>query len=276
MKKLETQGVKKLKLEDFEVGRTLGKGKLLHNEGGFGKVKVAKNKKNGKYVALKLLKKSEIIKAQQIDHVYNENFIHSQINHPFIVSFEGLAQDSRYLYLVLELINGGELFTYLRSVESLSSDQCRFYAATVTSCFEYLHSKNIIFRDLKPENLLIGNDGYLKLTDFGFAKILNEGRTFTICGTPEYIAPEVILNQGHGKAVDWWTLGVLIYEMHAGIDPFSDDDTMGIYKNILKGKVSFPSIFDKEAREAKSLIRHLLVADLSKRYGNLKDGTFFK
>lgn len=87
----------------------------------------------------------------------------------------------------------------------------RFYAATVTLCFEYLHSKNIIFRDLKPENLLIGNDGYLKLTDFGFAKILNEGRTFTICGTPEYIAPEVILNQGHGKAVDWWTLGVLIY-----------------------------------------------------------------
>lgn len=121
----------------------------------------------------------------------------------------------------------------------------RFYAATVTLCFEYLHNKNIIFRDLKPENLLIGNDGYLKLTDFGFAKILNEGRTFTICGTPEYIAPEVILNQGHGKAVDWWTLGVLIYEMHAGIDPFSDDDAMGIYKNILKGKVSFPSVFDK-------------------------------
>mgnify|MGYP001440972244 CR=1 FL=1 len=99
-----------------------------------------------------------------------------------------------------QLINAGKLLPYFR-----------FYAATVTSCFEYLHSKNIIFRDLKPENLLIGNDGYLKLTDFGFAKILNEGRTFTICGTPEYIAPEVILNQGHGKAVDWWTLGVLIY-----------------------------------------------------------------
>ena len=142
----------------------------------------------------------------------------------------------------------------------------------MTLCFEYLHSKNIIFRDLKPENLLIGNDGYLKLTDFGFAKILNEGRTFTICGTPEYIAPEVILNQGHGKAVDWWTLGILIYEMHAGIDPFSDDDTMGIYKNILKGKVTFPSMFEKDAKEAKSLIRHLLVADLSKRYGNLKEG----
>lgn len=96
--------------------------------GGFGKVKVAKNKKNGKFVALKLLKKGEIIKAQQIDHVHNENFIHSQISHPFIVNFEGLAQDSRYLYLVLELINGGELFTYLRSVESLPTDQCRYMA----------------------------------------------------------------------------------------------------------------------------------------------------
>lgn len=220
-----------------------------------------------------MLKKAEIIKSQQIDHVHNENLIHSQISHPFIVGFEGLAQDSRYLYLVLELINGGELFTYLRSVESLPIDQCRFYAAIVTCCFEYLHSKNIIFRDLKPENLLIGNDGYLKLTDFGFAKVLNEGRTFTICGTPEYIAPEVILNQGHGKAVDWWTLGVLLYEMVAGIDPFNDDDPMGIYKNILKGKVYFSSAFEKEGKDAKSLIRHLLVADLSKRYGNLKDGT---
>ncbi len=119
---------------------------------------------------------------------------------------------------------------------------------------------------------MIGNDGYLKLTDFGFAKVLNEGRTFTICGTPEYIAPEVILNQGHGKAVDWWTLGVLIYEMHAGIDPFNDEDPMGIYKNILRGKISFPSSFDKDA---KSLVKHLLVADLSKRYGNLKDGRLF-
>lgn len=104
----------------------------------------------------------------------------------------------------------------------------RFYSAQVTSMFEYLHSKNIIYRDLKPENLLIADDGYLKLTDFGFAKVV-EGRTYTLCGTPEYLAPEILLNKGHGKAVDWWTLGILTYEMNAGIDPFSDEDPMAIY-----------------------------------------------
>lgn len=134
--------------------------------------------------------------------------------------------------------------------------------------FEYCHSKNIIYRDLKPENLLIADDGYLKLTDFGFAKVV-EGRTYTLCGTPEYLAPEILLNKGHGKAVDWWTLGILIYECNAGIDPFTDEDPMAIYQKILKGKVKFPRNFDKNA---KSLVKHLLVADLSKRYGNLKNG----
>ena len=134
--------------------------------------------------------------------------------------------------------------------------------------FEYLHSKHIIYRDLKPENVLIEKSGYLKLTDFGFAKIC-EGRTYTLCGTPEYLAPEILLNKGHGKPVDWWTFGVLLYEMIAGIDPFSDEDPMLIYQKILKGKLRFPSSFDKNA---KSLVKHLLESDLSKRYGNLKGG----
>lgn len=115
---------------------------------------------------------------------------------------------------------------------------------------------------------MISPDGYIKLADFGFAKFI-ENRTFTLCGTPEYLAPEILLNQGHGKPVDWWTLGVMIYEMITGIDPFADDDPMAIYQNILKGKLHFPKGFDSNA---KSLVRHLLVADLSKRYGNLKNG----
>jgi len=141
----------------------------------------------------------------------------------------------------------------------------------VGSAFAFCHSKNIIHRDLKPENLLLTTQGYAKLTDFGFAKVVEPGaRTYTLCGTPEYIAPEVLLNKGHGKPVDWWTLGILIYEMIVGQPPFCDEEPMGIYQKILAGKIYFPKYFD---RNAKALVKKLVTADLSKRYGNLKAGS---
>ena len=203
-----------------------------------------------------------------MDHVLSELNILRMISQPFIVTLHGYTQDSRFIYLMLEYVAGGEMFTYLRSIGHLSSLHARFYAAQVVSIFEYLHSKSIVYRDLKPENILIAATGYLKLTDFGFAKLV-ESRTYTLCGTPEYLAPEILLNKGHGKPVDWWTLGILIYEMLVGIDPFSDEDPMNVYHKILKGKINFPKHFDKNAR---SLVKHLLVADLSKRYGNLRNG----
>ncbi len=254
-------GTRKLKLSEYEMLTTLG-------TGSFGRVKLSKHKGSGKYWATKILKKAEIIKLKQVDHIMNETNILASIEHPFIIYMDGFTQDERYLYLVLEFIQGGELFTYLRGQGKFDAPQAQFYSSQVVSMFEYLHSKNIIYRDLKPENVLIDEVGYLKLTDFGFAKYV-ESRTYTLCGTPEYLAPEMLLNKGHGKPVDWWTFGILLYEMLAGIDPFSDDDPMLIYQKILKGKVKFPRSFDKDA---KSLVKHLLQADLSKRYGNLKNG----
>jgi serine/threonine protein kinase len=253
--------VKIMNLKEYELGDTLG-------TGAFGRVRIAKNKKSGDYFAMKIMKKIDILKSKQADHIANEIKILAMINHPFVITFDGFTQDEKYLYLSLELINGGELFTYLRGIGRFPANQARFYIAQIISIFEYLHSKNIIYRDLKPENILIHKSGYLKLTDFGFAKIV-EGRTYTLCGTPEYLAPEIILNKGHGKPVDWWTCGILLYEMIAGIDPFSDDDPMMVYQKILKGKIRFPSGFDSNA---KSLVKHLLEADLTKRYGNLKRG----
>ena len=253
--------VRSIKLSDYDMGETLG-------TGSFGRVKIAKNKKTGEFVAMKIMKKMEILKSKQADHISNEIKILSMIEHPFVITFEGFTQDDRNLYLALELINGGELFTYLRGVGRFPVDQARIYIAQIICIFEYLHNKDIVYRDLKPETILIHKSGYLKLTDFGFAKII-EDRTYTLCGTPEYLAPEIILNKGHGKPVDWWTCGILLYEMIAGIDPFSDDDPMMVYQKILKGKIKFPSGFDSNA---KSLIKHLLDADLTKRYGNLKNG----
>lgn len=258
---MEANPIKKLQVADYEVKETIG-------TGSFGRVRLGRHKQSGTYVALKILKKAEIIRLRQVDHIISEVSILTQIDHPFLIKMHGISQDPKYLVLYLDYIPGGELFNYLRTIGNLNNEEARFYAAQVTLMFEYLHKKDIIYRDLKPENLLIDKYGYLKLTDFGFAKHV-EDKTYTLCGTPEYLAPEILLQKGHSKPVDWWCLGILIYEMLVGIDPFSDDDPMAVYQNILKGKIKFPKNFPKEA---KSLVKHLLVADLTKRFGNLMGG----
>jgi len=254
---------KQVNLAEFQMTRTLGCGS-------FGRVKFAKWSKDSKMYAVKFMKKQEIIKLKQVDHINNEKKLMAQISYPFIVNMVGYCRDDRYVYIIMEVITGGELFTHLRRARKFSDEQSKFYGAQTGAAFAHIHSKNIIHRDLKPENLLLTPQGYSKLTDFGFAKILEPGtRTYTLCGTPEYIAPEVLLNKGHGKPVDWWTLGILIYEMIVGQPPFCDEEPMGIYQKILAGKVYFPKYFDKNA---KALVKKMLTADLSKRYGNLKDG----
>ena len=218
------------------------------------------------YYALKIMKKSEVIYLKQVEHVKTEKKLLECITHPFIVNLLGAWQDDKILYLMMEYIIGGEFFLYLRKAGRFPNDTSRFYAAQITLVFEYLHGETILYRDLKPENLLLDRQGNCKVTDFGFAKRV-EYRTWTLCGTPEYLAPEIILSKGHCKAVDWWALGILMYEMLAGYAPFYDEDPLGIYQKILEGKLKFPWHFD---RHSKDLIKKLLTADLSKRLGNLK------
>jgi len=250
-----------LQLSDFEEGVTLG-------TGSFGRVKFCVHKTTETIWAIKMLKKSEVVRLQQVEHMLSEKAILQEMDHPFIVRMTATFQDPRYLYMVLEYIIGGEFFSHLRKAGRFENNFAKFYAAHITLVFEYLHKQDIIYRDLKPENLLLEKNGYLKITDFGFAKKV-QFKTYTLCGTPEYIAPEVLLNKGHGRGVDWWTLGILIYEMLCGQPPFVDDDPMGIYQQILAGTVTFPRFID---RNAKSLIKKLLTADLTKRFGCLKHG----
>lgn len=248
-------------VEDFDIGVTLG-------TGSFGRVRFATHKESATHWAVKILKKIEVIRLQQVEHIMSEKSILEQCKHPFIVHLCCTFQDTRSLYMILEYVIGGEFFTHLRNAGRLDTTASCFYSAQVALIFEYLHSHDFIYRDLKPENLLLDKEGYIKITDFGFAKHV-VFKTYTLCGTPEYIAPEVLLNKGHGKGVDWWTLGILAYEMMVGQPPFVDDDPMGIYQQILNGKLNFPRFIEKSG---KSLIKKLLVADLTKRFGCLKSG----
>lgn len=252
---------RKLKLADFDLRETVGTGT-------FGRVRIVKLKGDSRRVpfALKMLKKSEIIRLKQVEHVKSEKEILLSIEHPFIVTLVSAFQDEKRLYMLMEFVNGGELFSYLRKQSRLSIDDARFYAGEILLAFSYLHDRNIVYRDLKPENLLLDSQGHIKITDFGFAKVI-ETRSYTLCGTPEYLAPEIIQSKGHSKGVDYWALGILLFEMVAGYPPFYDENPFGIYQKILAGKIEYPKNYFDE--HSKSLISKLLVQDFSKRLGCL-------
>ncbi|AIN97289.1 protein kinase A catalytic subunit [Leishmania panamensis] len=251
----------KWRLSDLEMRETVGTGT-------FGRVRLVRHKGTGQYAALKILKKQEVLRMKQVDHVMAEASLLQEIDHPFIVNMLRGYMDKNRLYILLEYVVGGELFSHLRKAGKFPNDVSKFYCAEVILAFDYLHSKTIVYRDLKPENILLDQDGNIKITDFGFAKRVAE-RTFTLCGTPEYLAPEIIQSKGHNKAVDWWALGILLYEMLVGYPPFFDDSPMKIYEKILVGKVLFPRWVDSKARD---FIKGLLSLDPTKRLGNLPNG----
>lgn len=193
---------------------------------------------NSAFYALKILRKTQIIKLKQVDHVQHERAVLGEVaGHPFITNLIATFSDQNSLYMLLDYVPGGELFSYLRKFRRFDESIARVYAAEIVLVLEFLHEQQggIAYRDLKPENLLLDNDGHIKLVDFGFAKRLGHPdhhpvETYTLCGTPEYLAPEVIQNKGHSTAVDWWALGILIYEFLAGYPPFYHNNPMEIYK----------------------------------------------
>merc|ERR1719447_2753619 len=214
------------------------------------------------------MKKSQIVELGYQDHIKREKDVMKSMNCDFLVNLRATYKDKLRVYLLLDVCLGGELFTILRRHRYFDDKTAKFMAACVVEAFGYMHSLNVIYRDLKPENLVLDSEGYLKVADFGFAKQIVD-QTYALCGTPEYFAPEIVTGQGHGKGVDWWTLGILCYEMLASFPPFFDDEPMMTYRKIIQGKFKFPRYL---SAQSKDLIQSLLKPKATKRIGVIRGG----
>lgn len=255
-----------LRLKDLQKERILGVGT-------FGKVWLVSHRTKKKPYALKMLAKREIIGHHQVEGVIREKNIMSSIKHPFVVNLVNTFQDDEHLYMLIELVQGGELFSVIHTEvrDGIPNPNARFYAACILQSLSHLHHRNICYRDLKPENILIDSEGYGVLVDLGFAKVVMD-KTYTLCGTPEYLAPEIILSKGHDKGVDYWAFGVLIYEMLVGRSPFYTygSDQVSLFKRIVQVKYGFPEGVVNDL--AQDLITRLIVRRQANRFGCLARG----
>nr|XP_016940545.1 cGMP-dependent protein kinase 1 isoform X2 [Drosophila suzukii] len=224
-------------------------------------------------LALKIIKKIEVVKQDQIEHVYNEKNVMIKCRHsPFIVQLYRTYRNDKYVYFLMEACMGGDVWTVMSKRQYFDEKTAKFIAGCVVEAFDYLHSHNFIYRDLKPENLMLGTDGYCKLVDFGFAKFVRHNeKTNTFAGTPEYVAPEIILDRGHDRAVDYWALGILVYELLVGKTPFRGVNQIKIYQQILSGidVIHMPSRIPKSAQH---LVRHLCKQLPAERLGYQRKG----
>ena len=248
-----------LTIDAFDLLKVVGKGS-------FGKVMQVRKKDTSRIYALKTIRKLHIVSRSEVNHTLAERTVLAQINNPFIVPLKFSFQSSEKLYLVLAFVNGGELFHHLQREGKFSVWRSKFYAAELLCALECLHGFNVIYRDLKPENILLDYTGHISLCDFGLCKLnmAEKDKTNTFCGTPEYLAPELLLGHGYTKSVDWWTLGVLLYEMLTGLPPFYDENVQEMYRKILEDPLRFPEDVDKDARH---LLSALLTRDPLKRMG---------
>ena len=256
----------KLSYSDFEPLKLLGRGS-------FGEVILVRLKANKKLYAMKILDKESLKKRKQQIHTKTERDLMVKINCPFIVDIKSAFQDEAKLYLVSEFLQGGDLFFHLheKKKSAFSEEKAKFYIIELVVALDFLHKNNMIYRDLKPENILLDSQGHVKLTDFGLSKIFeNENdKAYTVCGTPQYLAPEILLRKGYGKEVDWWSLGCILYEMIHGRLPFKFKKGEKISINIYKQNLIFDN---KISEEAKDLIKNLLIFNPENRLGSGVDG----
>jgi len=247
-KKEEPAPHKKLGIEDFTIKKVIG-------QGSFGKVLLVTKKESphkDRVFAMKVLNKSTIIARNEVEHTKSEKSILMKLEHPFLVKLHYSFQTPDKLYFIMDYINGGELFFHLQKDKKFTEERVRYYSAEIVAGLEYLHTAGVIYRDLKPENLLLTREGHIIMTDFGLSK---EGlhdkddRTGTFCGTPEYLAPEVLEGKGYGKAVDWWSFGTLVYEMLTGLPPFYCEDVQEMYTKIMTADLEIPASMSDEASD---------------------------
>lgn len=258
--------LEKVSMSDFKLLKVLGRGS-------FGKVMQVQKITDGKVYAMKILKKRAIMARNQVEHTKAERRILETIHHPFLMRLRYAFQNKEKLYFVLDYYNGGELFFHLKNRKKFSEETARIYIGEIALALGELHSHGIIYRDLKPENVLLDEQGHVCLTDFGLAKDLKPGeKAHTFCGTPEYLAPEIVTEivtgAGHDKAVDWWSLGILLYELTVGIPPFYSNNVNDMYTKIQHGVLRFPQYL---SQPCKSLIIGLLNRDPTRRLGSQND-----
>ena len=257
----------KVTYEDFEPLKLLGRGS-------FGEVLLVRLKANKKVYAMKILNKKILKIKKQQTHTKTERDLMVKINCPFIVTIKSAFQDISKLYIVSEFMQGGDMFFHLHDgkIVIFNNDKTRFYIMELVLALEALHKNNMVYRDLKPENILLDGKGHVKLTDFGLSKILEDEdeKAFTVCGTPQYLAPEIIQKKGYDKAVDWWSLGCVMYEMLVGKIPFPYKRGTKLSIKNYEQKINYPQNMNKNAKD---LIQKLLILNPIERLGSGPNGS---
>ncbi|XP_038999367.1 probable serine/threonine protein kinase IRE isoform X1 [Hibiscus syriacus] len=293
-------------IEDFEIIKPISRG-------AFGRVFLARKRATGDLFAIKVLKKADMIRKNAVESILAERNILISVRNPFVVRFFYSFTCRENLYLVMEYLNGGDLYSLLRNLGCLDEDMGRVYIAEIVLALEYLHSLNVIHRDLKPDNLLIGQDGHIKLTDFGLSKVglinstddlsgpsfsssgymeddepkehilsnIEQRQKHSVVGTPDYLAPEILLGMGHGATADWWSVGIILFELLVGLPPFNAETPQLIFDNIMNRNIPWPKIPEEMSYEAYDLIDKLLTENPVQRLGatgasEVKLHAFFK